>query len=125
MRGHQLGGNLVARRAVHLVHDDDGSGPVLALGVLEQRADDVAVAGPDGLARLDDRHDHVDAVGGGARGLIEPSPEGRLRPVDARGVHKDDLDAVLGQYAPDGLARRVRARRSDRDLRADDLIQQC
>ena len=44
--------------------------------------------------------------------------------MDPRGVDEDDLDAVLGEDAADGLAGRVRARRVIETLVPIDLVQQ-
>ena len=77
-RGHQLRDDRLATGLVHLVHDDARHGPVAAPGLRSMVVEDVAVTGSDRRARLDDGHDDVDAVGRGARGVVESTTERRL-----------------------------------------------
>ena len=61
---------------------------------------------------------------GGGRRVVEPLPHQGARLVDARRVDEDDLRLGPVQHAADLVAGRLRLVRDDRDLLAEDLVEQ-
>ena len=120
----ERGGGLHLRRdvpglqAVDLV-DDDHDRDVER----EHAPRDVAVAGADPLAGVDDEQDRVEIVGDRlVDAVLHPLGERVDRPLPAGQVDEHELRVRLRPDAADAVAGRVRHLRDDRDLLAGERV---
>ena len=116
----QLLGDGGARGGVDLGDDRHLPRPRVLLELLV----DEPVARPDLLVGGDAEPDDVDVAEGRADDAVEPLAEQGARAVDAGGVDDDELAVRRVDDAPDGVARRLRLRRGDRDLLADEGVRE-
>src|SRR3954452_5777589 len=104
---------------VDLVEDGDGG----QTGSLDGLRDE-AISGADLLVAVDDEERSVRVAQLGVHAPLHALGQRVTWPLDARQVDHDDLPVGAGRDAADGTARRLRPRRGDRHLGADDLIEQ-
>ena len=91
---------------------------------LEQGAGDEAVAGADALLAVDDEQRHVGVGELALDPALHALGQHVARPLHAGQVDEDELPAGLevGGDAADRPAGRLRAHRDDRDVAADDRV---
>src|SRR3954451_9109204 len=112
----QLGEDLGARGGVDLVDHDQR--------VLRYPRGDEPVAGPDGSRGVEHEAHDVNVAERRLRGVVEPLAEERAGPVDARGIDEHDLRVRPCEDAAHLRSRRLQLVRDDRDLRAEDAVEQ-
>ena len=83
-----------------------------------------AVAGPRRLGGVDDRDDDVGLAQRVQRRVHHPHVEPVQRPMNARRVDEDDLPVGPGADADDAVPGRLRLVRDDRQLVADEPVEQ-
>jgi hypothetical protein len=120
----ELGGRLERRDGrlavedVDLVdHDDDRH-----FGVAD-RGRDEAVAGPHALLAVQDEQRRVGVGQLALHPALHPLGQRIARPLHARQVDQHELPVVARRDSADRPARRLRPVRHDRDLLADDLVE--
>ena len=92
----------------------------------EDAAGDVAVAGADPLARVDDEDDHVEVVGDRLLdAALHPLGQRVDRLLPAGQVDEHELGVLLRPDPADAVARRVRDARDDRDLLAGERVRRA
>jgi len=84
----------------------------------------VFVTHPDGLGRVDEEADHVDLAQRREGAAVGALAQQRARLVDPGRVEEHDLRVLVGANAAHLRARRLRAVGDDRDLAADELVQE-
>ena len=84
----------------------------------------VTVAGPLGLGGVDDQGDDVDLAERGHRDVDHAHVEAMQGAMHARGVDVDNLPVGTGVGADDPVARRLRLVGDDRQLGADEPVEQ-
>ena len=104
-------------QVVDLVHGDDHR-----LAEREDAARDEAVAGADPVARGEDEEDDVDVLERGVDRVLHPPRQLVHRALEAGQVDEDELVVLAVRDAVDPAAGRVRHRRGDRDLLADEGV---
>src|SRR5688572_1812793 len=107
------------RGGIDLVDDEDDRG--FDLG---EQPGDVPVPRSDGGGSVDEEADDVDGGQGVGGALVQPPAELRLRLVDSRRVDEDDLAPRPVPHSVDLVARRLGPVGDNRDLGADQLVQQ-
>ena len=117
--GHERKERVLRLVEVRLVDGEDD-----VRRILGQKLEDFEVGGlpAEGLDHEDDR---IDLAERGAHGAVHAADElvADLR-LEPRGVHEDDLGVGFGHDAEHAVARRLRLLRGDRDLLADQVVDQ-
>ena len=85
---------------------------------------DPSVAAAERRSRVDHEADDVDVADGVGGGVVEAFAEKRARLVDARRVDEDDLDVAPVEHPAHLRAGRLHLVGHDRDLGAEDPVEQ-
>ena len=82
-------------------------------------------ASPGGPVGFHQEKDQIDFRAGGKRLIDHVFVQAAAGPVDAGGIEEEDLSAGKRMNPEDAVAGRLRLRRGDRNLLAENTIEQC